>query len=894
MAYDAAKATEVNQLIEAGLTPQEAIELAGIPEDELGDYSYDLQTSQLNQQFGPPTPDPEPNDDPFEAARLEAEQALNREDLALNATYVEPDNDFFGSGTISSQPTTTAAPLNDPYAGLSAQQLEALGGADPTDPYIRARLGIPQLPAATLLATPAIGTIKTGVPLVDNALNFITGLFGGKATTPAVTQTGTTTGSPAAAPDTAPVAQAAAQIIVQDTNLSQDKQVNLINIDGAQVEIDRANENIQTNNRSLLANEEAQAEAQASQQQSLAIIEQNNLELADENLPDDRRAELEANNAAQQDAILQNAAVIDEAQNNIDSATSNIDRQQASIQQNQTVIADNASAFTANDGSLLVQDDGVPEFIADPADSFVEADNTLTILSEEETAALFDGVDTTLVNNFVEAEAPADVELDQDPVEDIFVEAEAPEDVGDEDPFEAARLEAEQELNREDLALNATEVEPESDPFEAARLEAEAALDEQPQEFSPADVGEEDPFEAARLEQEQELNREDLALNATDVEPDQDPFEASRLEAEAALDEQPQEFSPEDVGEEDPFEAARLEREQELNREDLEINATEAEPVDAEALGDSYGFNSEETENADPTLLAGEEDVEDAQSRRVNAAQKSAINQATLQARYKQPANDDWRVRLSLSIGANYLYKDPSPGILAPLAKTDGVVFPYTPKIDTSYVANYEKSDLVHSNYRGAFYKNSAVQDVNISGTFTAQDTNEAAYMLAVIHFFRSVTKMFYGKDAQRGAPPPLVYLTGFGDFQFAGHPCVVTNFGYTLPSDVDYIRANNPNNYGTDLLNRRAAAVSAPVPFSSQLSRLINSGLGAVPGAQPNTPTQSPVTQSVANTARATYVPTKIEISITLLPMQTRDQISKQFSLKDFANGKLIQGGFW
>jgi hypothetical protein len=29
-------------------------------------------------------------------------------------------------------------------------------------------------------------------------------------------------------------------------------------------------------------------------------------------------------------------------------------------------------------------------------------------------------------------------------------------------------------------------------------------------------------------------------------------------------------------------------------------------------------------------------------------------------------------------------------------------------------------------------------------------------------------------------------------------------------------------------------------------------------------------------------------------LPMQTRDQISKQFSLKDFANGKLIQGGFW
>jgi cbb3-type cytochrome oxidase subunit 1 len=27
---------------------------------------------------------------------------------------------------------------------------------------------------------------------------------------------------------------------------------------------------------------------------------------------------------------------------------------------------------------------------------------------------------------------------------------------------------------------------------------------------------------------------------------------------------------------------------------------------------------------------------------------------------------------------------------------------------------------------------------------------------------------------------------------------------------------------------------------------------------------------------------------------LQTRDQVSKQFSLKEFANGKLIQGGFW
>jgi len=433
---------------------------------------------------------------------------------------------------------------------------------------------------------------------------------------------------------------------------------------------------------------------------------------------------------------------------------------------------------------------------------------------------------------------------------------------------------------------------------------------------------------------------------ADPVSPEDDPFEQSRLDAEQQLNDEPIEFDPADVDpEDDPFEAERLEREQELNRQELSVEANEPEPLDAEQLGNDYGFTSEETEGADPVPLGepapvelsdeeilarqnagglsdeeilarnpepvnvgglSDEEIlarrnpgglsdEEILDRQANAAQKSAINQATQQARYKQPQNDDWRVRLSLSIGANYLYKDPSPGILAPLVKTDGVVFPYTPTIDTSYVANYTKTDLVHSNYRGAFYQNSSVQDVSIRGMFTAQDTSEAAYMLAVIHFFRSVTKMFYGKDSQRGAPPPLVYLSGFGDYQFAGHPCVVTNFAYTLPNDVDYIRANNPNNYGTGLLNRREAALSSPTPFSGQQARQdILKSVGVFFGAPPSKPTQSPVTQTVTNINRATYVPTKIEISITLLPMQTRDQISKQFSVKDFANGKLIQGGFW
>jgi hypothetical protein len=281
----------------------------------------------------------------------------------------------------------------------------------------------------------------------------------------------------------------------------------------------------------------------------------------------------------------------------------------------------------------------------------------------------------------------------------------------------------------------------------------------------------------------------------------------------------------------------------------------------------------------------------------------NTIQQATLQSTYKQPGNGDWRFRISLAEGANYLYKASSSAagaadgsdknILAPLATTNGVVFPYTPSVTTSYQAKYNTYDLVHSNYRGVFYQGSGVSEISVRGVFTAQDTSEAAYLLAVIHFFRSVTKMFYGQDEQRGAPPPLVYLTGLGDYQFNAHPAVVTNFEYSLPSDVDYIRANNPNNFGTDLLNRRAGVLSPPSnPLSAIATRLGLSGL--FPNAVASKPSYGPVTNSVTNTAKATYVPTKIDINISLLPVQTRDQVSKQFSLKEFATGKLIQGGFW
>ena len=281
------------------------------------------------------------------------------------------------------------------------------------------------------------------------------------------------------------------------------------------------------------------------------------------------------------------------------------------------------------------------------------------------------------------------------------------------------------------------------------------------------------------------------------------------------------------------------------------------------------------------------------QANQAAAMKLKAQQEAAVQAEFQSPASGDWRVRLRLAPSAKYLYMDDNNTLLKPLKASNGVVFPYMPTIQTTYNANYESVELTHSNYRGQFYKSSYVGDVQITGVFTAQDTAEANYLLAVIHFFRSVTKMFYGaKDPLRGAPPPLVYLIGLGQYQFNNQPCVVKTFNYSMPNDCDYIRTK-PNNYNVNLGDRGTKPQASNDPISSVVNRLRNALLPQ--GAVPNVPAQGLLEmQSVTNIADSTYVPTKCEIQLTLMPIQTRSQQSEQFNMEAFANGNLLKGGFW
>jgi hypothetical protein len=115
----------------------------------------------------------------------------------------------------------------------------------------------------------------------------------------------------------------------------------------------------------------------------------------------------------------------------------------------------------------------------------------------------------------------------------------------------------------------------------------------------------------------------------------------------------------------------------------------------------------------------------------------------------------------------------------------------------------------------------------------------------------------------------------------------LVQQFNYTLPPEVDYISSGSPNNLGLNLQplqNLYSTTLNAISPTATRLAAAF-----LPPGAQNALP--APLQGLLSN---PTYVPSKIDISLTLLPVQSRAQVSKQFSLKNFANGQLLKGGFW
>lgn len=201
------------------------------------------------------------------------------------------------------------------------------------------------------------------------------------------------------------------------------------------------------------------------------------------------------------------------------------------------------------------------------------------------------------------------------------------------------------------------------------------------------------------------------------------------------------------------------------------------------------------------------------------------------------PSQNDWRVRIGFAVPLGNSYGN----YVRTLKETGGVVFPFTPQISVTHKANYTPQDPVHSNFPFQGYKNSQVDDIQISGTWAVNTLIEGEYYLASTQFLKAATKMFYGSSNPVGSPPMVCKLYGYGRHMFGqeGVPVVVKSVSIELPKNVQYKRISHSGSPESG-------------PFS--------------------------------------WVPMESSISVTVSPVYQRNTL-RTFSLNSYINGDISKG---
>lgn len=190
-------------------------------------------------------------------------------------------------------------------------------------------------------------------------------------------------------------------------------------------------------------------------------------------------------------------------------------------------------------------------------------------------------------------------------------------------------------------------------------------------------------------------------------------------------------------------------------------------------------------------------------------------------------AENDWRIRITAPwdlFGSNPLFEK--------LKETGGVVWPFTPNITVSTKAEYAGVNPIHGNYTFHSYKSSMVEDIQISGEFISEIEEDAAYWIAATTFFKTATKMFFGKSNYAGNPPIICRLSGYGSSVFNNVPVIIKSFSVDLKDDVNYIKCDT---YGT-----------------------------------------------------STWVPIISNISVTVSPIYNREN-QRKFTIEDYAEGRMF-----
>lgn len=247
------------------------------------------------------------------------------------------------------------------------------------------------------------------------------------------------------------------------------------------------------------------------------------------------------------------------------------------------------------------------------------------------------------------------------------------------------------------------------------------------------------------------------------------------------------------------------------------------------------------------------------------------------------------RISLGPKPGAVDLLLGPTGGnLLDPLRNTNNsMIWPYTPTISYSQEVSYSAYEMMHVIQEFLTYQRTPAPKFTIDGTFTVQNQEEGRYVLACIHFLRTMSKMYFGSadtKVSRGTPPPILELNGYGEFMFNKLPVVLTGFNFTLNNDVDYVLVDAYTSKTTTIDNRIEIQPMPPVGKPK-----INYNVKEFPRVVGKQDTFNNVE------AGSVWLPSALTISASLT-VQNIPKTLREFNLDKFRTGESLKtsGGFF
>lgn len=254
----------------------------------------------------------------------------------------------------------------------------------------------------------------------------------------------------------------------------------------------------------------------------------------------------------------------------------------------------------------------------------------------------------------------------------------------------------------------------------------------------------------------------------------------------------------------------------------------------------------------------------------------------SVKAAFDDMGIDDWRARLTLPTWPSFRG---SP-VLKPLVDAGGMIFPYTPNIQLASSAKYTTVSPIHSNFNFQAFQHSDPGSITVTAPMNVEDTTQALYWIAALHYFRSITKMFSGNDPKAGNPPPIVMFNAYGSYVFNNVPVVITSFSTNLTAECDYIPVAT--------VTSKAGLIAGMADAAGQVSNAF--GLNGVTDIFDGISEVAQLANSLGTGGTkkdgTAYVPTKSSFTITMVPAYSRTS-ARKFSLDNFVAGGYLNNSF-